>query len=82
MPRTKLDHRGESERALRGTVSKYTVISGVSLVEAAEAHGVSKSALYLRIKDPDRLTVRDFRLLETELHIPREELLGSLEGLL
>lgn len=82
MPRTKLDARENASRMVRGTIKKYSEISGKSVTDCAESWNISASALYGRIGRPDRLTISDMRHLSRSLGIPHEELFNALEALL
>lgn len=82
MPRTKLDTHGNAEHLVRGTIKKYSEISGKSVTDCAESWNISASALYGRIGRPDRLTISDMRHLSRSLGIPHGELFSALEGML
>jgi|LSQX01.1.fsa_nt_gb DNA-binding XRE family transcriptional regulator len=55
------------DRRIRGDIARYLAMSGVSVEELAHAIGLSRTTMYVRMKDPGTFSLSEFRLLQSLL---------------
>lgn len=79
MPRVHLTAEDRQDVQLHALVSKYKLLRGVSSEVLAKKLGMSMPTYYRKIKEGHSLTLRQIKVLQTGLKIPREELLEALE---
>lgn len=82
MPRTKLDAIADPGKILRGTVKKYSSISGKTIKDCSESTGISRTVLYSRLHDPNKMTVDELRRIRRYFSIPGEEIMSVLQEML
>ena len=52
----------------------YIELRGMNLTQFAELMGVSRSYLYARMRNPDKISRTDMKLIMQTLELPREEI--------
>ena len=52
----------------------YIELRGMNLTQFAELMGVSRSYLYARMRNPDKISRTDMKLIMQTLELPREEM--------
>lgn len=77
MPRVNLGRKPENDALVR-LLWGAAAAEGVGQEEMAKMAGIALRTLYLRKKDPSKLTVEQLRKLGRGLHIPVEDMRSAL----
>ena len=63
MPRLSVSKDEEMNRALRGSIKYAQEVKGMDGLKLSKLTGIPKSTLYHKLKNPDRFTVRELRMV-------------------
>lgn len=74
MPRSLVKNIPEEQNdILRGSIKNLMEIRRTDIPGLAKKTGIKRSTLYSKIRDPDKLTLRELRGLYKALQVPDEE---------
>ncbi|MDY3109285.1 MAG: hypothetical protein SOW50_04135 [Lachnospiraceae bacterium] len=73
MPRLAVSENEKKDRILRGSIKNAQELQGLNAEKISRLTGIPKSTVYAKIRDPERLTIRELRLICGVLKYPDEE---------
>lgn len=80
MPKVKLSEASEQRRFLGRVIKSNMERYGITCEILMKRAGVSKSTHYKRVRDPDTMTLGEFKEYIKALRITDEDLLYALKG--
>lgn len=82
VPRIKLSARSDAQKDFATLIKKQGYALYGCASNAAPHAGISQPTMSRRLKDVDSFSIRELHGLRMALHIPKEDMLKSLEALL